>query len=63
MAKIILLKDLKDIRAEKERELAYYSERLENLNRKMFFIRKEIELTNFIIDLIEKKRSLIYGKF
>jgi len=63
MAKIILLKDLKDIRAEKERELAYYSERLENLNRKMFFIRKEIELTNFIIDLIEKKRSVIYGKF
>jgi hypothetical protein len=58
MAKIILLKDLKDIRAEKERELAYYSERLENLNRKMFFIRKEIELTNFIIDLIEKEKII-----
>ena len=58
MAKIILLKDLKDIPAEKERELAYYSARLEKLNQKMFFIRKEIELTNFIIDLIEKEKII-----
>jgi len=58
MAKIILLKDLKDIRAEKERELAYYTERLEKLNNKMFFIRKEIELTNFIIELIEKEKII-----
>lgn len=58
MAKIILLKDLKDIRAEKERELAYYTERLEKLNQKMFFIRKEIELTNFIIDLIEREKII-----
>ena len=58
MAKIILLKDLKDIRAEKERELAYYTERLEKLNNKMFFIRKEIELTNFIIDLIEREKII-----
>jgi hypothetical protein len=35
--------------------LKYYSERLDQLNKKMFFIRKEIELTNFIIDLIEKE--------
>ena len=56
MATIILLKDLKDMRAEKEREMKYYSERLEELNRKMFFIRKEIELTNFIIELIEREK-------
>jgi hypothetical protein len=55
MAKIILLSDLKDLRKEKERELKFYSERLEELNNKLFFIRKEIELTNFIIDLIEKE--------
>ena len=55
MAKIILLSDLKDLRKEKERELRFYSERLEELNNKLFFIRKEIELTNFIIDLIEKE--------
>ena len=58
MATIILLKDLKDIRAEKERELRFYSEKLEELNRKLFFVRKEIELTNFIINLIEKEKIL-----
>lgn len=58
MAKIILLKDLKDIRAEKERELKFYAEKLEELNNKMFFLRKEIELTNFIIELIEKEKIL-----
>ena len=56
MAKIILLSDLKDLRKQKEQEMKYYSERLEELNKKMFFIRKEIELTNFIIDLIEKEK-------
>lgn len=58
MATIILLKNLKDIRAEKERELRFYSEKLEELNRKLFFVRKEIELTNFIINLIEKEKIL-----
>ena len=58
MASIILLSDLKDLRKQKERELKYYSERLEELNKKMFFIRKEIELTNFIIDLIEKEKII-----
>jgi hypothetical protein len=55
MATIILLSDLKDLRKQKEQELKYYSERLEELNKKLFFIRKEIELTNFIIDLIERE--------
>lgn len=56
MAKIVLLSDLKDLRRQKEQELKFYSEKLEHLNKKMFFIRKEIELTNFIIDLIEKEK-------
>ena len=43
MAKIILLSDLKDLRKQKQQELKYYSERLEELNKKMFFIRKEID--------------------
>jgi hypothetical protein len=55
MAKIILLSDLKDLRKQKQQELTYYTERLEELNKKLYFIRKEIELTNFIIDLIEKE--------
>lgn len=56
MAKIVLLSDLKDLRKQKEQELKFYSERLEELNKRLYFIRKEIELTNFIIDLIEKEK-------
>lgn len=55
MAKIILLSDLKDLRTQKEQELKYYSERLDELNKRLFFINKEIQLTTFIIDLIEKE--------
>lgn len=66
MAKIILLSDLKDLRKQKEQELKFYSEKLEELNKKLFFIQKEIDLTNFIINLIEKEnlvdlRKLIDG--
>lgn len=56
MATIVLLSDLKDLRKQKEQELRFYTEKLEQLNNKLFFIRKEIELTNFIIDLIEKEK-------
>lgn len=56
MATIVLLSDLKDLRRQKEQELKFYVEKLEALNKKLFFIRKEIELTNFIIDLIEKEK-------
>lgn len=58
MATIVLLTDLKTLREQKQQELKYYSERLEQLNKKLFFIRKEIELTNFIIDLIEKEKII-----
>jgi hypothetical protein len=55
MGKIVQLSDLLDLRKQKEQELKYYTERLEELNKKLYFIRKEVELTNFIIDLIEKE--------
>jgi len=63
MATIVLLSDLKDLRKQKKQELKYYSERLEQLNKKLFFIHKEIELTNFIIDLIEKEKITDLRKY
>jgi len=63
MATIVFLSDLKDLRKQKEQELKYYSQRLEELNKKLFFIRKEIELTNFIIDLIENEKITDLRKF
>lgn len=58
MSKIILIEDLLDAKLRKEKELKYYQEELEKLQVKMFFIKKEIDLTNTIIDIIEKEKVL-----
>jgi hypothetical protein len=54
-SKIILLSDIYETKARKEKELAYYREQLEILNQKMFFIRKDIEITTICINLIENE--------
>jgi hypothetical protein len=54
-SKIILLSDIYESKARKEKELAYYKEQLEILNQKMFFIRKDIEITTICINLIENE--------
>ena len=56
MSDIILIQDIYKLKEEKEKELRFYQERLEELNRKLFFIKKEVELTNIIIDLIEREK-------
>lgn len=54
--KIILISDIYEIRKRKEEELAFYHEQLEKLKEKMFFVQKEIDITNFCIDIIEKEQ-------
>jgi hypothetical protein len=56
MSELILISDIYKLREEKQKELEFYREKLEELEKKMFFIGKEIQLTNFIIDLIEKEK-------
>lgn len=54
--KIILLTEVLEQKLRKERELEYYQKELEKLQRKMFFIKKDIDLTNLIIDMIDKEK-------
>ncbi len=56
--KIVLLSDFIEQKVRKEKELEYYTLQLEELQKKMFFIRKEIELTNVIIDIIDKEKVI-----
>jgi len=56
MSGLILIQDIYKLKEEKERELKFYQEKLEELNRKLFFIKKEVELTNVIINLIEREK-------
>ena len=54
MSNLILISDILETKIRKESELEYYQKELEKLQQKMFFIRKDIELTNIIINMIEK---------
>jgi len=54
--KIIMLTEVLEQKLRKERELEYYQKELEKLQRKMFFIKKDIDLTNLIIDMIDKEK-------
>jgi len=56
--KIILLTDILDTRLRKERELAFYQGELEKLQEKMMFLRKDIQITNLCIEIIEQEKVI-----
>lgn len=54
--RIIFITDLIDQRVRKEKEIEFYEEQLEEINKKLFWLRKEQQLTQTIIDIIEKEK-------
>jgi hypothetical protein len=58
MTKLIVLTDVIETKLRKEKELEFYQRELEKLQQKMFFIRKDIEITNFCIQIIEQEKVL-----
>ena len=56
--KIVLLTDFIEQKVRKEKELEFYTSQLEELQKKMFFLRKEIQLTNYIIDIVENEKVI-----
>ena len=56
--KIVLLTDFIEQKVRKEKELEYYTKQLEELQKKMFFLRKEIQLTNYIIEIVEQEKVI-----
>lgn len=56
--KILFLTDILEQKVRKEQELKYYQEQLEELQRKMYWVKKEIDLTNTIISIIEDEKVL-----
>ena len=49
---IISLADVLEQKLRKEQELKFYEKQLEELTQKMFFVRKDIEVTNLVIEII-----------
>jgi len=56
--KIVLLTDFIEQKVRKEKELEFYTKQLEELQKKMFFLRKEIQLTNYIIEIVEQEKVI-----
>tara|TARA_S200000501_G_scaffold153526_1_gene144708 strand:- start:28 stop:255 length:228 start_codon:yes stop_codon:yes gene_type:complete len=56
--KIVLLTDFIEQKVRKEKELEFYTSQLEELQKKMFFLRKEIQLTNYIIEIVENEKVI-----
>tara|TARA_Y200000002_G_C22169046_1_gene450271 strand:- start:135 stop:377 length:243 start_codon:yes stop_codon:yes gene_type:complete len=54
--RIILLHEIIESKVKKENELAFYQKELEKLQQKMYMVRKDIELTNIIIEIVENER-------
>lgn len=56
--KIILLSDIIEHKLRKEKELEFYQKELEKLQEKMHWLRREIDLNNTIIRIIEEERVI-----
>lgn len=54
--KLILLEDFLEQRLRKEQEISYYEEQMKEIERKLFFLRKERELTATIIDMLTREK-------
>jgi len=54
--KILFITDLIDQRLRKEKEIEYYEKELEEITKKLFFLKKEKDLTELIINIIENEK-------
>jgi len=55
---IILLTDFIEQKLRKEKELEFYQKELEKLQEKMYWLKREIDLNNTIIDFIQQDAIL-----
>ena len=55
-SKLILITDFIEPKLRKEQELEYYVKELTELNRKIGFLRQEVDLTNTIINMIKAEQ-------
>ena len=61
--KIALISDIIEQKLRKEKELEFYTKELEELQRKMYFLKKDVDLTNTIINLIQAEQIIDIEKY
>ena len=55
---IIFITDLIESKVRKEREIEYYEEKLKDIEKKLFFLKKEQNVTETILDIIQNEKVL-----
>ena len=58
MSKLIFLTDIIEQRVRKEQEIEFYEEELRKIEEKLFWLRKEKQLTETIIEIINNEKVL-----
>jgi hypothetical protein len=56
--KLIQITDIIETKVRKEKELEFYEKELKKLQQKMYFIQKDIDITNIIINIIENEKVM-----
>ena len=56
--KLIQITDIIETKVRKQKELEFYEKELKKLQQKMFFIQKDIDITNIIINIIENEKVM-----
>ena len=55
---IVFKTDLIESKVRKEREIEYYEEKLKEIEKKLFFLKKEQNVTETILDIIQNEKVL-----
>ena len=61
--KIIFITDLIESKVQKQREIEKYESQLKIIEEKLFFLRKEKEITETILELIEHEKIIDLRKY
>ena len=61
--KIIFITDLIESKMQKQREIEKYESQLKIIENKLFFLRKEKEITETILELIEHEKIMDLAKY
>ena len=55
---IVFITDLIENKLRKEREIEYFEEKLKEIEKKLFFLKKEQSVTETILDIIQNEKVL-----
>ena len=59
---IVFITDLIESKVRKEREIEYYEEKLKEIEKKLFFLKKEQNVTETILDIIQNEKILEFDQ-